>query len=165
MKEYAKYRIEGYCDADNIGKGYDCCATADTLKEAKQKAKDMLGVPYQERSESSEPLRVCRVMQVLGGDECDDAFVCEKTLRKPKTFRFSPDKHDPDFEDAPTNGDRAEHAHAALDAFLISTGESRNVDEDAVSDLMSDLLHYCDKFGHDGAKILARAERDWLAER
>ena len=165
MKEQATYRIEGYIHAGNIGEGYDCCATADTLKEAKQKAKDMLGVPYQEGAVPPEPLRICRIMRVLGGDERDDTFVCEKTLPKSKRFRFRPYKRSDDDDESPTNEARTIHAEAALDAFLTSTGESRTVDEDAVSDLMSDLLHYCDKFGHDGAKILARAERDWLAER
>jgi len=82
-----------------------------------------------------------------------------------KGFHFRPNAHDPDFEDAPTNGARACHAEAALDAFLVSTGEARTVDEDAVSDLMSDLLHYCDKAGHDGKKALATAKRNWMAER
>lgn len=170
MKEHATYRIEGYCNPDNIGEGgdcnngYDCYSTADTLKEAKQKAKDMLGVPYQEASEPAMPLKLCRIMRVLGGDERDDIVVYEESTGARK-FRFNPCKHSDDYDESPTNEARTIHAEAALDAFLISTGESRNVDEDAVRDLMADLLHYCDKFGHEGAKILARAERDWLAER
>lgn len=82
-----------------------------------------------------------------------------------RKFQFRPNRHDPYFKDAPTNEARTVHAKEALDAFLISTGEPRKIDEEAVSDLMSDLLHYCDKFGHDGAEVLAHAERDWRMER
>ena len=169
MKENATYRIEGYCNPDNIGEGgdcdngYDCCSTADTLKEAKQKAKDMLDIPYQEGSEPTMPLKLCRIMLVLGGDERDDTVVYEKCTGARK-FRFRPCKHSDD-NDGPTNGARATWAEAALDAFMSATGEAGGVDEDAVRDLIADLLHYCDKFGHDGAKILARAKRDWQAER
>lgn len=44
MKEHAKYRIEGYCTADGIGRGYDESSEADTLKEAKAKARYMLRI-------------------------------------------------------------------------------------------------------------------------
>ena len=82
------------------------------------------------------------------------------------TFKFSPDKRDPDDPDAPTNGERAHHAAKALDAFLRSTGESRTVDEDAVRDLIADLGHYCDREGIKFfRKITTRAKRDWLVER
>lgn len=82
-----------------------------------------------------------------------------------KKFAFNSNKQDPDDPDSPRNGRRVEHAEKALDAFLESTGESRNVDEDAVSDLITDLMHYCDREGHPGAKLLTSAKRNWKAER
>ncbi len=40
----------------------------------------------------------------------------------------------------PTNEDRAEWARKALATFMFTTGSER---EDAVCDLLADLMHYC----------------------
>ena len=82
-----------------------------------------------------------------------------------KRFKFNAGKTDPDDPGSPTNGARAAHAEAALSAFLASTGEARRIDEDAVSDLTADLLHYCDREGFEGARLLAAARRNWRYER
>ena len=82
-----------------------------------------------------------------------------------KRFKFNAGKIDPDDPGSPTNGARAAHAEAALSAFLASTGEARRIDEDAVSDLTADLLHYCDREGFEGARLLAAARRNWRYER
>lgn len=81
-------------------------------------------------------------------------------------FKFDPDKRDPDDPTTEmTNGARADHAEKALRAFLEATGEPSRIDDDAVRDLMADLLHWCDRDGADGRKIMAAARRDWCAER
>lgn len=82
-----------------------------------------------------------------------------------RKFKFKPDKPDPDFPDDPTNGRRADWAETAVDAFLSATGEAGGDYEDAISDLMVDLLHFADKLGHDSLLLMKRAERNWLAER
>jgi hypothetical protein len=82
-----------------------------------------------------------------------------------RKFKFKPDKPDPDDPDGPKNGRRADWAETAVDAFLSATGEAGGDYEDAISDLMADLLHYADKLGHDGEALLARAERNWRMER
>ena len=76
---------------------------------------------------------------------------------------FDPDRRsDPD---EPSNGERANHARKALDAFLRSTGEARRVDEEAVRDLIADLLHLCDREGLSGRAALLGARSNWLLER
>ena len=82
-----------------------------------------------------------------------------------KRFKFNAGKIDPDDPGSPTNGARAAHAEAALSAFLASTGEARRIDEDAVGDLLADLLHYCDREGFDGRELIDRAQRNWRYER
>jgi hypothetical protein len=158
MKEHSKYRVEGYLDMDAVGtRGYEVSRDVDTLKEAKQRAAQML-------MDSEVFVGYVRTVLVLGGHERDDQFVFDKQHKQKKT-RFKADKRDDDDPDSPTNGDRAKHAEKALDRFLISTGESRTIDEDAVRDLMADLLHFCDRQDIPGAKIMATARRDWRAER
>ena len=79
-----------------------------------------------------------------------------------KKFEFDPDKlHD----DGPTNGTVANWALAGLDGFLKATGESAGTYEDAVRDLMADLLHFCDREGIDGVLAMKRAKHDWRMER
>lgn len=82
-----------------------------------------------------------------------------------RKFKFKAAKTAPDDPEGPNNGQRADWAEAAVHAFLDATGEAHGDDESAVSDLLADLLHFADKIGADGEVLLARAERDWRAER
>jgi len=165
MKEHAKYRIEGYCCPDDADKGYDSCAEADTIKEAKSKARYMLTEEHRKAAESTVPISLCRIMRVIGNDERDDECLLEIIEKNCKGRHFRAEKRDPDDEESPTNGERANHAEKSLYAFLQSTGEPRHIDDDAVRDLMADLLHWCDRNGANGSKIMATAKRDWRAER
>ncbi|OQA09849.1 MAG: hypothetical protein BWY66_00388 [bacterium ADurb.Bin374] len=164
MKEHTKYRIEGYCTADGIGKGYDASSEADTLKEAKEKARYMLTKEHRAACEASEPLTVARVMRVLGGDEDKDEFVWQVEAKK-KGFRFNPDKCDEDQPEGPSNGHRAENAEFGVKTACLSRGEHPSVDEDSIRDIMADLCHLCDREGLNPVKLFNTAKRDWLAER
>lgn len=82
-----------------------------------------------------------------------------------RKFKFKPDKPDPDDPDGPKNGRRADWAETAVDAFLSATGEAGGDYEDAIADLMGDLLHLADKIGLDGEVLLDRAGRNWREER
>lgn len=50
--------------------------------------------------------------------------------------------HDPDNQ----NGNRAAWAEAAIAAFVVATGTDP---EDALADLLGDLIHWCDRNGLD----------------
>lgn len=164
MKEHMKYRIEGYCSADGIDKGYDASSEADTLKEAKEKARYMLTKEHQAACEASDPLTVARVMRVLGGWEMDDEFVWQVEAKK-KGFQFKPDKLDADGGSSMTNGHRAENAEFGVEAACLSRGEHPSVDEDSIRDIMADICHLCDREGLNPVRIFKTARRDWQAER
>ena len=55
MKDEAKYSIRGYC-ADNTDGGYDEESSADTLKEAKERAKYMMTEAHTRVVESTVPI-------------------------------------------------------------------------------------------------------------
>lgn len=59
------------------------------------------------------------------------------------------------------NDDRADWADAALKAFQKKT---RTDDEDAVADLLTDLMHWCDRNNHDFGHELERARDNYSAE-
>jgi hypothetical protein len=59
------------------------------------------------------------------------------------------------------NDDRAEWAEVAIEAFEGKTGTDR---EDAVCDLLADLMHFCDRNGFEFAVELGRAETHYEAE-
>lgn len=59
------------------------------------------------------------------------------------------------------NDNRALWAEDALAAFMASTGTD---EDDAVADLLADLMHYCDFNGLDFEAELARAERNYQGE-
>ena len=73
--------------------------------------------------------------------------------------------------ESPCNGKRAQWAEAALHGFLAATGEADHIGtrgyagEDEITDLLTDLLHLCDKKGLDAEEILGRAKRNWEHER
>lgn len=83
---------------------------------------------------------------------------------KEDDFVFEPDKEGEDPTE-PNNGQRAERAEKALRAFLKATKESFHITEDEVCDLMTDLLHLCDREGVDAQLVSDRAARNWRAER
>ena len=70
-----------------------------------------------------------------------------------------------DGKGCPTNGKRARWAEAGVRGFLKATKEPEIVEEDAIGDLITDLLHLCDREGVDGAELVGRAVRNWEAER
>lgn len=59
------------------------------------------------------------------------------------------------------NDDRAEWAGKALTLFQHITGTDR---EDAVCDILVDMMHYCDRAGFDFASELRRAQQHYKAE-
>jgi hypothetical protein len=61
----------------------------------------------------------------------------------------------------PTNQDRAEWAAGAIRHFQCATGTNW---EDAVADLLCDLMHFCDRESFDFGKELDRARMHYQAE-
>jgi hypothetical protein len=59
------------------------------------------------------------------------------------------------------NDQRAAWAAAALQAFRYITGTD---EEDALGDLLCDLMHWCDRSGHDFNAALSRAGAHYEAE-
>jgi len=59
------------------------------------------------------------------------------------------------------NNSRAAWAGQAVSAFIAATGTDR---EDAVGDLLADLMHWCDRSGQDFTHELARATDHYGAE-
>ncbi len=59
------------------------------------------------------------------------------------------------------NGDRAEWAKAALTAFQTVTGTD---DEDALGDLLANLMHFSDREGYDFDAALERARGHYGSE-
>ena len=65
----------------------------------------------------------------------------------------------------PSNWRRAKVAAIAVKARSEHYGEAPTLDEDGICDLMADLMHLCDREKLSARKLLARAKRNWLAER
>jgi hypothetical protein len=59
------------------------------------------------------------------------------------------------------NDRRATWAAQALATFMAATGTDR---EDAVADLLADLIHWCDRNAQEFGRELARAEAHYAAE-
>ena len=59
------------------------------------------------------------------------------------------------------NANRARWATAALDEFRRQTGADM---EDAVSDLLADFMHWCDRFGQEFHEELRRALNHYAEE-
>lgn len=59
------------------------------------------------------------------------------------------------------NDERAVWAGSALTAFMRITGTD---EEDAVGDLLTDLMHWCDRNSYDFGLALGRAEGHYAAE-
>jgi hypothetical protein len=59
------------------------------------------------------------------------------------------------------NANRARFAALALEAFQRQTGADL---KDAVSDLLTDLMHWCDRFGQEFPAELRRACNNYAAE-
>ena len=59
------------------------------------------------------------------------------------------------------NDSRAEWAGAALSAFMRETGTD---EEDALGDLLADLIHWCDRNKYDFDAALDRARGHYEAE-
>ncbi len=69
-------------------------------------------------------------------------------------------------DDGPWNSDRAEWAEHALTVFCEETGLNQEIERlDAVSDLMSNLGHYCDLHDLDFLAVAARAIGVWDVEK
>ena len=67
----------------------------------------------------------------------------------------------------PTNADRCKWAMAAVQVFADATGLDVEDDglETAITDLLADLLHLCDKNSLQLSDLMASAERHYTAER
>lgn len=95
----------------------------------------------------------------------------DKHKVRPRKSRFRPERCADGPGESPCNGTRAEWAETALHAFLAATGEADHIGdegysgEDEITDLLTDLLHFCDKKGTDAEEILGRAKRNWEHER
>ncbi len=59
------------------------------------------------------------------------------------------------------NDDREDWANTALRTFMKTTGADR---EDALCDLLCDLMHWCDRNGQDFDRELARARNHYRDE-
>ena len=67
----------------------------------------------------------------------------------------------------PTNRDRSFWAKCALDSFAMltnSTAELRAETREVLTDLLADLMHYCDAQQVDFASTLERARRHYVEE-
>jgi hypothetical protein len=65
----------------------------------------------------------------------------------------------------PTNGERARRAALAVDAFRASDGHGRMSTEDVVTELLTCLRQYADRYGIDVDEALAAASRAYTAQR
>ena len=98
---------------------------------------------------------------VWDAQELIDTWDRVQILNEEEPFVFDPDKRiDPD---EPTNGERADKAACALEAF-VSQG-SCEPDEADIRDLIADLLHLCDRQGIDAEAQLASARSNWQLQR
>ena len=85
----------------------------------------------------------------------------------PDCFVFDPDLS-VDGDGCPTNGTRADWAAAGVAGFLKATGESSDAgdaDVDSIRDLVTDLLHLCDREGVDARYVIDQSVKDWEYER
>ncbi len=69
----------------------------------------------------------------------------------------------------PTNEDRAEWAHCALERFAQKTGQDNSGDlkhdkESVIKDLLCDLEHLADQYGVDFGKCVENAHGIYLEE-
>ena len=78
-------------------------------------------------------------------------------LRKVRPSDTKPFPPDPDLQ----NASRARSAANALEAFHQQTGTDF---EDAVSDLLANLMHWCDRAGQDFNQELRRARSHYAEE-
>ena len=67
-------------------------------------------------------------------------------------------------DDEPCNSDRAEWAERALAVFCDDTGLVQDIErDDAVSDLMCNIGHYCDLYDLDFLALASRAIGFWTS--
>lgn len=63
------------------------------------------------------------------------------------------------------NDERAQWAHEGLKTYAAATGMSIEVKpDDAASDFLADLMHWCDRNGQDFEQLLARGRNHYSAE-
>jgi len=63
------------------------------------------------------------------------------------------------------NDERAQWAHEGLKTYAAATGMSIEVKpDDAASDFLADVMHWCDRHGQDFEHLLARARNHYDAE-
>ena len=76
-------------------------------------------------------------------------------------FKFDPDKMVDN--DTFTNGQRAIRGEAAV--RLSPDSKRAEAGDTEPSDIIADILHFCDMMGFNGDEVLSRAEMHWRAER
>ena len=65
---------------------------------------------------------------------------------------------------SPTVGEITDNMERMLKEFSDAKGQPE-VEECYVGDVLTDLLHYCDRRGFDGLALLHEAEARWIEER
>lgn len=104
---------------------------------------------------------------------CEHCGIDEADVRKPgEPFKFAPSKSiDGPGVKGGTNGERADRASATLDFYLFKQMKAPKTDSQEscnVSDLISDLGHYCDRTGMEFADfedLVESALNRWREER
>jgi hypothetical protein len=131
-------------------------AVTKLLPYAEAEQENFYHMAKQEPDEYQSAYEECRHAVSFAYDVLGDGAVGQpKPAKKRKTRRNLP----PDPENM--NGDRAEWAAAALRHFQCCTGTDY---DDSVTDLLGDLMHWCDRNGVDFGDELARARRHYHAE-
>jgi hypothetical protein len=94
-------------------------------------------------------------------EDQDGFWLCEKCVAKAGAHTFDPDKISDSARNQTSNGEIAERAASAVCEY---TGIS-NPDEFNISDVITDIGHFCDREGHDFRVVLRTAVAHWEAER
>ena len=101
--------------------------------------------------------------EAAAGDFCTgcgrESIICSRDPC-PGVIADRGESHMPPHPDG-KNAARAEWAHRAVLTFEGATGADR---EDALCDLLSDLMHWCNVYGQDFDRELRRAREHYAAE-
>ena len=110
--------------------------------------------PDNGQEETRENCEACKVEQHTACPNTRGCPCCEHAAAMDAMEGLPPDPEG-------QNGDRAAWAESAIVAFEAATGTDR---EDALADLLCDLMHWADRNGADFASQLDRAYRNYEEE-